>query len=91
MRRRRLTQYAKEGTRECDMAKTSLVTATGLKTVRATVAEVRDWSMARLVESAAVRVGFTGGLGTRNERPGFKGISQVPYVLYFFGGCPSTV
>ena len=28
--------------------------------------------MARLVESAAVRVGFTGGLGTRNERPGFK-------------------
>ena len=54
------------------MAKTSLATATGLKTARATVAAVRDWSMARLVESAAVRVGFTGGLGTRNERPGFK-------------------
>ena len=28
--------------------------------------------MARLVESAVVRVGFTGGLGTHNERPGFK-------------------
>ena len=54
------------------MAKISLVTATGLKTACVTVAEVQDWSMARLVESAVVRVGITGGLGTHNERPGFK-------------------